>query len=187
MTKEELHRHYKKFECKQFSCPHKECDTFGRKVGKEELKEHLLTDCPEVVMDCSKCENVMKRREQYTHDCRESMLRQIVEERIKAKELDAKWEPYKAQTKEQAKSISTLKGKLEDIENQCNELRFKFTEAGFEIQKCRQAKLQEEKKKQLEEELVPYNLEKCKLSCHEANGEDLRNLLTPSHDETWCP
>ena len=87
MSYEDLFKHFNSFKCSSFKpmkCPHGDCPKAQTGMSRDELKEHLLTECQEITVKCQKCELELKRKEyddEGVHDCRGRMKKEIDERR----------------------------------------------------------------------------------------------------------
>lgn len=139
MCYEELYKHFSAFKCSAFrplKCQHADCAKAAAGMNKEELKEHLLSECQEVTVKCQKCELEMKRKEyndEAVHDCRGRMKKEIDDRRAEVKKLQGDLQKANRTVEDNDIKIKELTAMLEEKEKQISDLQKKLEATEMEL------------------------------------------------------
>lgn len=100
-------------------------------MQKDEMREHLVNDCPFFVLECNECSYEYKRCDFHDvekHDCIKNLLEQVAECNKKIVEL-------KAQSEEEAKANLERRKRIDELEAKLKQLNEKYNKACVERQK----------------------------------------------------
>ena len=53
------------------------CDNEPKIIGKKQMKNHMMDDCPKTLVLCSKCKGAITRMDIEAHDCMEHLFMRV--------------------------------------------------------------------------------------------------------------